>query len=113
MFVNVNNPNGTLQVEVLDENDNVIVPFTKENCIAVGTDKTLQQIKWQKAKDLASLGGKNVKFKFYLTDGSLYSFWVSPDKNGASNGYVAAGGIGFDSYKDTKGIESYKVFNKR
>jgi len=113
LFVNVNNPNGTLQVEVLDENDNVIVPFTKENCIAVGTDKTLQQIKWQKAKDLASLGGKNVKFKFYLTDGSLYSFWVSPDKNGASNGYVAAGGIGFDSYKDTKGIESYKVFNKR
>jgi mannose-1-phosphate guanylyltransferase len=58
------------------------------------------------------LAGKKVKFKFYLTNGSLYSFWVSPDKSGASYGYIAAGGIGFDGYKDTKGVESYNAFNR-
>jgi hypothetical protein len=34
-------------------------------------------------------------FKFYLTNGSLYSFWVTPSAQGANYGYVAAGGPGF------------------
>ena len=32
--------------------------------------------------------------RFHLADGQFYAFWVSPDKSGASNGYVAAGGPG-------------------
>jgi hypothetical protein len=36
------------------------------------------------------LGGRPGKFRFYLTAGSLYSFWVA-DEYGASHGYVAAG----------------------
>jgi hypothetical protein len=35
----------------------------------------------------------------------LYSFWVSPDRSGASYGYVAAGGRGFTGSRDTVGGE--------
>jgi hypothetical protein len=33
----------------------------------------------------------------------LYAFWVSPTIDGASRGYVAAGGPGFTSDTDTVG----------
>lgn len=36
-------------------------------------------------------------------NGQLYSFWVSPDLTGASDGYVAAGGPGFTTAIDTVG----------
>ncbi|MCX6908455.1 MAG: hypothetical protein NTY01_10480 [Verrucomicrobia bacterium] len=36
-------------------------------------------------------------------DGVLYAFWVSPDANGASHGYIAADGPGFSEPTDTTG----------
>jgi hypothetical protein len=41
------------------------------------------------------------------SDGDFYSFWVSQDKDGASNGYNAAGGPGFDGGTDTSGRKAY------
>jgi hypothetical protein len=101
MFVNIDNPTGRLKVEALDAEGNVMAPFTKANCAAVSVDKTLQKITWNGAEDLAPLAGKAVKFRFNLTQGKLYSFWVTPSAAGASNGYVAAGGPGFTGVKDT------------
>ena len=34
----------------------------------------------------------------------LYSFWFASDRCGASNGWVAAGGIGFNASRDTVGL---------
>ncbi len=48
-------------------------------------------------------GGKPVRFRFHLTSGRLYAFWVSPETSGASQGYVAAGGPGFTGATDTTG----------
>jgi hypothetical protein len=42
-----------------------------------------------------------VKFRFHLTKGSLYAFWVTPDEKGSSNGYVGAGGPDFNGVRDT------------
>jgi hypothetical protein len=44
-----------------------------------------------------------VRFRFHLRQGSLYAFWVSPERNGASHGYVAGGGPGFSGPTDTVG----------
>jgi hypothetical protein len=44
-----------------------------------------------------------VRFRFHLSNGSLYSFWVSPDDSGASHGYIGAGGPGFTGPTDTAG----------
>ena len=105
LFVNVNDPSGSLQVEVLDSNGNVIPAFARQNSVAVRVDSTLQQMSWNGVSDLSSLTapGTHVQFRFYLTNGQLYSFWVSPSTNGASNGYVGAGGPGFTGNVDTLG----------
>jgi hypothetical protein len=103
LFVNINNPNGELRVEALDRNGAVIEPFSKANSNPIRVDKTLQEVTWAGGGDLTTLAGTPVRFRFYLTNGSLYSFWVTPDANGASHGYVAAGGPGFAGATDTIG----------
>ena len=107
LFVNVDDGAGELRVEILDQNGNVITPFSNDNCIPIRVNKTLQEVKWKDGRDLSALKGKPVKFRFYLTNGKLYSFWVSPNKYGASHGYVAAGGPGFTSSVDLEGSLSY------
>jgi hypothetical protein len=109
MFVNVDNPDGELIVEVLDQNGEVIQPFTKDNCISVKTDKTLHPVNWKGAGDLSAVSGKAVCFRFHLTGGKLYAFWVSPDASGASYGYVGAGGPGFTGSRDTVGMAAYEA----
>jgi hypothetical protein len=104
LFVNTDCPQGELRVEILDATGAVIAPFTKENCAPVHADKTKQPIQWQGADDLSALRGRAVKFRFHLTNGKLYAFWVSPDKSGASHGYIAAGGPEFSGRLDTAAI---------
>ena len=103
LMVNVDCPKGELKVEVLDKDGKVIEPFTLANCKAVSCDKTLVAVTWETASDLSTVSGKAVRFRFHLTNGLLYAFWVSPDKSGASHGYVAAGGPGFTGPTDTVG----------
>jgi hypothetical protein len=103
LFVNVNNPHGSLRVEVLDKHGLPIPPFTLDNCIAVTTDKTLHPVEWKGVNDLSALSDMPVRFRFDMAGGELYSFWVSPDRSGASYGYVAGGGPGFTSNRDTIG----------
>jgi hypothetical protein len=107
-FVNTDCLKGELRVEILDETNKIIAPFSAGNCNSINVDRTLQTVQWKGANDLSTLKGKIVKFKFYLTNGKLYSFWVSPDKTGASYGYVGAGGPGFDGVVDTKGVQPIK-----
>jgi len=113
LFVNADTNGGLLEVEVLDKDGKVIEPLTRENCHPISVDKTLTQVRWKGTKDLSHLAGEPVKFCFYLSNGHLYSFWVSPDKSGASYGYVAAGGPGFDSTRDTVGSAAYEHGNRR
>ena len=108
LFVNVDAPKGALQVEVLDLDGKVLEPFNIDNCNPVTADTTLQQVTWKDRGDLSILAGQPVRFRFRLKDGRLYSFWVSPDKSGASYGYVAGGGPGFTGLKDTVGRLSYR-----
>jgi hypothetical protein len=106
LFVNTNTKDGELRVEILDHTDQVIVPFSRNNCHSICTNKTMQMITWQDVEDLSPLIDKPVKFKFDLTNGQLYSFWVSPDVSGASYGYVAAGGPGFTGPVDMIGCDA-------
>ena len=104
LFVNVNSKDGELLAEVVDDRGKVIAPFSKRDCIPVKADKALQAVRWKKSDDLSKLAGKRVKFRFYLKKARLYAFWVSPERSGASHGYVAAGGPGFTGPVDTVGL---------
>ena len=108
LFVNVDAPEGELRAEVLDVDRRVIRPFNRDNCIAITGDTTLQQVTWKGSDSLSVLAGQPVRFRFHLKNGSLYSFWTSPDKSGASYGYVAGGGPGFSGPRDTVGRLAYK-----
>ena len=103
LFVNVAAPKGELRAEVLDEAGQVLAPFAAARCVPVTADSTLHEVTWGAGTDLAALRGKPVRFRFQLKNGSLYSFWVSPDASGASHGYVGAGGPGYPGVIDTVG----------
>ncbi|MBI4580752.1 MAG: hypothetical protein HY718_13680 [Planctomycetes bacterium] len=109
LFVNADVSGGELRVEVLDREGKPIVGLGRNRCMPVTTDATLQPIQWMELRDLATVAGKPVRFRFHVTGGKLYSFWVTPDESGASNGYVAAGGPGFTSPTDTAGVAAYRA----
>jgi len=103
VFANADAKHGNLLVEVLDTKGRPVEPFTREKCVPVSADKTVAEVQWVGARDLSPLAGHVVRFRFCLTNGRLYSFWVSPNESGASCGYVAAGGPGFTGPTDTVG----------
>jgi hypothetical protein len=109
LFVNVAAGGGELRAEALDESGREVEPFTAANCQPLRGDATRAAVRWTGAEDLAPLAGKPVRFRFLLTAGRLYSFWVSPEKAGASRGYVAGGGPGFTGPTDTVGEAALKT----
>ena len=89
---------GKLLIEILDEFGNPYEGFTAKDCLVIKkVDATKILVCWKNQKDLSSLAGKNIRLKFHLTKGALYSFWISPWKTGESRGYTAGGGPGLNS----------------
>lgn len=103
LFLNVNAAAGELRAEVLREDGRVWTPYSSANCVPLRRERNAVQLRWKGVDHLKGLSGKPVRFRFHLTRGQLYSFWVSPERSGASHGYVAAGGPGFTGATDTVG----------
>ena len=99
LFVNAR-ITGELRVELLDREGEVIAPYSAAQCVPVRGDRTKLAVSWAGVRDLSSLAGRPVRFRFTLTDGELYAFWVSPSTSGASGGYMAAGGPGIAGLAD-------------
>jgi hypothetical protein len=95
-----------LRVELLDREGRTIAPFSAANCVPVRVDSTRAQVAWSTAPDLAGVAGEIVRFRFHVTRGRLYAFWVSPSADGRSKGYVAAGGPGLAGVMDDGQAES-------
>jgi hypothetical protein len=87
------NLNGDLRVQVLDEANQVLATSQ-----AVSIDSTKQRME---LPGLSNFINKPVRFRFHLTRGSLYAFWVTTDSQGASNGFVGAGGPDFSGTRDS------------
>jgi len=103
LFVNLDAPDGSLRVEVLDRGGRVIPEYGASRSIPVHGNSTRTRVTWTATPDLAAVAGEPVRFRFMLTRGRLYSFWVSSSADGASRGYMAAGGPGFSGLADTVG----------
>ena len=103
LFVNLDSPDGELRVEVLDREGRVIPDYAVARTIPVHGDSTRARVTWTGGANLAAVAGQAVRFRFHLTHGRLFAFWVSPSPDGASHGYVAAGGPGFTGTADTIG----------
>lgn len=95
LFINAD-VKGELAVEVLDEKGNPVKGYTKNDCQIFKGDKTKSLITWKENEDISSLAGQNVYLRFYLNDGDLYAFWISPWQSGESRGYTGGGGPGLN-----------------
>jgi len=100
LFVNVNTAGSELTVECLDEENKPVDPFTRHNCLGIRGNSTCSEVCWKGADGLAPLRGKRIKLRFQMDRGDLYSFWITDSSRGASHGYLAAGGPGFNSSRD-------------
>jgi hypothetical protein len=133
-FINADLKEGELRVQLMDENNQVLqvtnqtqimnpsgtgtiepgkttVKLDFAGCLPLSNlDYTLVTVNWGGIMDLSELRGKPVKFAFQLRKGSLYSFWVSPARNGPSGGFTAAGGPHFNAPVDMIGNKSYNAF---
>jgi hypothetical protein len=97
LFVNVElkSAESQLLVEILDADGKALPEFSGENSVALKQiDSTKQLVSWKTRDDLSALVGQRVRLRFSVTDGDLYSFWVSPWATGESRGYTAGGGPG-------------------
>jgi hypothetical protein len=99
-FINVDNPGGSLRVEVCDESGQPVPGFTYADCLPLAINTTKTMVRWQREDSLARFVGQPVRFRFQLVRGDLYAFWVSRTRQGQSGGYVAAGGPGFSGIRD-------------
>jgi hypothetical protein len=108
LFLNADAARGEVRVEVLDAKGAVVPGYSAAESIALHSDNTLAAVKWKRGADLSKLAGKPVKFRFILRNARLFSFWVSPDDRGSSQGYVAAGGPGYQGSRDTEGVQAYQ-----
>lgn len=91
LFVNAN-IRGEMRVEILDNKGNTIKGYTKDDSIVISENSTKHKVSWGSKESLKHLGEKKIRIKFYLSDGDLYSFWISPWESGESRGYTAGGG---------------------
>jgi hypothetical protein len=108
LFVNADVKSGELLAQVEDLNGKPIKPFTFENCVSFKGDSTIENISWKNADNLSQFANKPVKIKFKIKgEGKLYSFWISKDNSGRSDGYVGGGGKGFTCDRDTVGKGAY------
>lgn len=101
LFVNADLGGGELRAEVLDRDGRVLPPFASAACVPVAGDATRLAVRWAGA-DLGAVTGEAVRFRFSMTRGRLYAFWVSAWPSGESGGYPAAGGPGFRGMVDSR-----------
>jgi hypothetical protein len=99
LFVNADLGDGELSVEVLDRDGRAIAGFDRQSCLSVRGGGTQRAVRWTSAQ-VASLAGRPVRFRFSMTRGRLYAFWLSSWPTGESRGFTAAGGPGLNSPAD-------------
>lgn len=69
------NPGGSLKVEILDKNGKVIEGYKLSQTKPISKDQFAATIKWNSGIDLSKLKGKEIKLRFYIDGGHLYSYW--------------------------------------
>ena len=100
LFVNLDAPEGELRVEVIDDSGKAFPGFSLAECVPVVGDHTRVAVRWSDRRTLAVFRNRPVRFRFVLKRGSIYAFWVTPDADGRSHGYVASGGPDYSGGRD-------------
>ena len=96
-YLFVNAAAGGLRAEVFDSSGQKLPGFSAEECLPFSGDSCCMRLCW---KNRETLPEGELKLRFTLTDGDLYSFWCTDDDSGKSGGYLAAGSADYPSGRD-------------
>ena len=78
LYLNLKTTRGRISAEVLDSSgQRVLDGWSRDRSLAVSGDQLRAELRWE-GKDLSELHGKRVRFRFYLEEADLYSFWFGP-----------------------------------
>jgi hypothetical protein len=65
---------GSIQVELLDENDKPIKGYTRDDATALYENSVCLPVTWGTNNSVAALAGKPIKIRFIMRDCKLYAF---------------------------------------
>ena len=82
-FVNLDADAGEMRVEILSRGGQPIPPFTRENCLPLRVDSTLQAVRWQGAADLSQLEGCSRSFSHVNQFSTMTMRRASPPSSGS------------------------------
>ncbi len=77
--VNANCGRGSLLVELIDEGAASLPALGKEICMPIASDNTRHLVQWRGVPSLRDYAKRRVRFRFYLQNASLYSFWCDTE----------------------------------
>jgi hypothetical protein len=66
---------GSLHVEILDKNGVAINGYTIAQSKTINKDQYAATVQWDNGADVSQLQGKEIKLRFHLLGGNLYSYW--------------------------------------
>lgn len=72
--VNSDAAGGSIRVEAIDADGNVIDGFSKDDCTAITTDSVRHVLQWNDNADCHLLQARPIKLRFHLNKAKLYSF---------------------------------------
>ena len=62
---------------VRDAEGRVVAPYSTARCEPIRANSTRTRVSWTGVSDLSPIAGEPVRFRFHLTNGRLYAFWVT------------------------------------
>ena len=74
LVVNANATGGSLRIEALDPEGNVIEGFGAADCAPITTDSVRHVLKWKDNPDCHLLQGQPIRLRFHLRNAKLYAF---------------------------------------
>ena len=77
---------GSLKVELLDREGNVISGYSAADCDAITTNGTSVTVTWNGSNDLSSISGQTVRARFISTNTELYSFTFEGSEGASISG---------------------------
>ncbi|MGC9316926.1 MAG: exo-alpha-sialidase [Armatimonadota bacterium] len=77
LHLNVRARPGSVAVEVLDAEGGALPGLSREDCVPLTMEDTLDHIvRWKDGRDLGELRDQPVRLRFHLQGAKLYSFWM-------------------------------------
>ena len=72
--INASSANGSIQVEVLSVEGEVLEDYEREASVIFSGDSVRHKMLWKNDRDLDAFRGQRIRLKFYLSNAVLYSF---------------------------------------